>query len=357
MSSEAIETSVNDSPDGGVKLSVEDRISAANREALAEFESASEPVQAEESEDSPVTDDPAVDAEVTDEGIEAEAEAEVQSGDDDAESEGETEAETADPNDFDWSKWDGNVDSVPHDLQPGLAKLKANFDKGAEKRIWQMSQSQKKMEEAKFKYEQAVFQMQQQQLQPPESNAASNGPPTPPGEGATAADWQRFDAENTEYYTRKAVDNLRASGQIPDNQQVAQMQYQMDMQNRYVMLTKLPGASDDILMKMHDMAEADESYLDKYQTDDGARQFFAEAKIAVEREQLEKDRKALEAERAVAAQATAKRKATAAKRADVRPGSVKADKSAGRRFDKKLFKDADAQIAAINEAILKENGL
>ena len=349
MSDATLNPEVEATPDQGRHTTPDERLAALSREAVEDFEQAggeleeaTEPLQAADLE---------IEVEVDD----ATDEVEVENTEDDTEADAEdhvdTEAlESQDASEQDADTSDSSDDGVPDDLRADYESKMARVEKGLQKRLQQLSDKEKQLDTL-------ILQNQQMQQQQTVQQPAQQGPPKAPEAGATQAQWAEFDQANTQYYTQKAISDLQNSGQLADPRQVQQMQEQQAMQNRLYLITSQEGASDEILLKMRDMAAGDDKYLDMYNTDKGAVAFFNEAKLTVERDKLASDRAEFDKQTAEAATATAKRKAGAAGRATPRPGGSKAASSQEDTFAKKTFRNVDDKLAYLNQQTLNEAGV
>ncbi len=328
---------VSDAPDQAVQLSTDDRLSAVTREA-AEAVEAEAPLQAEDAGEVDVVDEPSAD------GVEAEA---VQP-EEDAEGQIEEEAESVEDVEEavteDGSPWDGDPATVPDELKAGFDKMSGQMNKALQKKFREIDEVKKKklreMDTVKKQYEAEIFKYQQAQreMQHPQQSAPQEGsPPKPPGEGATAEDWQEYEAKSAEHHYKKF--------NAEQSQEVAELREKQMLDDRLKFVTSQDGATQEVLTRMSVMAEANPRYQEMfYQSEEAARQFFNEAKFALEKEAFEAEKAGVATKQAEAAKAAAKRMAGAAGRATPRPGGTKAASAPEEVFSRKSFRSVDDKL-------------
>lgn len=335
MNSEALQPEASDVPTQDAQLSTDERLTAVTREAVVANETTA-PLQAEDAGDIEAVDEPSAD-DVDTEAVQPEEDAEGQlEGSEESSEDVEEATEVGTP-------WDGDPSTVPDELKAGFDKMSGTMNKALQKKFREVDAVKKQYEAEVFKYRQA------QRQQPEASGPEKVGPPKPPGEGATAQDWESHEARTAEYYYKKF--------NAGTTQDVAVMKQQNDMQNRLQLIVSQPGASDEVMYKMRDMAESDPRYIEMYQSDDGAVRFFEEAKFALEKEAFAKEKNDVASSKAEAAKAAATRKADASKRSTGRPGSVKAASTPEETFSRKTFRNYEEKLAYIGKQVLDENGL
>ena len=371
MSPDTTDPAVEVTTDHGHQPTAEERLAAISSEAIDEFDSGGITLVEGEPEDvegiEPV-DSPAEDAEGAEDagepsGEEADATEDAQT-EEDAEDQIDVDSEDAESQEEDEKEsepigmdWDGDPDTIPDQLRPGYEKMMKTANKGINKLMREMAEERKQMQTMQMQYQQALLQVQQQQRPQADQSSTVAERPTPPGEGATAADWQEYDEKNILYVLQKTGIKPQ-SGPDPElAQQVAELKWKTDLANRVSLIANQPGATDEILLRMQSMAAEDEKYLDMYQTDEGAIKFFEEAKLLEERAAFELEKKEILSKAAELEKAKAARKAGAAGRATPRPGSAKAAVSPEDTFKKKAFNSVEEQLAYLSEETRKEVGL
>ena len=324
----------------------EERLDAANREVAASFDASGDaleesgaPLQAEEAADIVLVDDTSAEEVLEDAIVEPDDEAEDQAAETtESEEPIEAEGETTPP--------DPAPTEIPPEIRAEYDRKMEQMDKGLQKRLRQLADKEKQLDTLILQNQ----HMMDSRQPPQDPNAVrTEGPPKHPGEGASEEAWSQY--EDSAFAYRY---NLMNAGQ---QQKMAVINEQQEMQNRYYLITNQPGVSEEVLLEMSKMAEGDERYLELYRSDEGAIRFFNEAKTAVDRRTLDSDRSALDAEKAEAAKATATRKAGAASRALARPGSAKAAEVPAESFKLEAFRDVDDALANINKKILSDVGL
>ncbi len=330
--------------DQGHQPSTDERLSAVSREVLESVESGDEDttLQAEETEvaEEEVGEPSAEEAEPEGDETGDEAEDPLEAGESESqEDESDSVQET--------QTWDGNPDNIPDEHRPYYDHWVGLANKGLQKRLRQMAATEKEYKDATFRYEQAMVDMRGN---PEGASPKENGPPTPPtGENLTQEDWAKHEAKVAEYHDNRLNAETRQS--------VAAIKERQDMSDRLQMIAAQDGATEDVMFRMRDMAEADVKYQDMFQSDEGALHFFEQAKLAVEREAFEAEKKSNDTKLAKAAEADAKRKAGAAKRATPRPGGTKAASAPEEVFARKAFKSTDEKLTYLRNQVLEENGL
>lgn len=340
MGSETFDPGLEAAPAQSADPSTEDRFEAAFSEALGEFDSVEitdESFEAEQDEPTEAVDESA------DPSVEEAAEVDADPVEETEDLEADTDAESEETTEF-------SPDSLPPDLRAQYDRKMEDIDKGLNKRLRAIAEKEKQLEAAMFQYQQAFMQMQNQQSVPQQQSLQK---PELPGPDATARDWQEYEDRNREYVASQVVDQLRQSGQLADPQQMKVIQQQQEMQQRYYMLVNQPGATDEVMGKMKELAESDERYLAMYDKDDTAVQLFNLAKAQVEREALLKENEELKAKASGAATEEAKRKAGAAKRSTPRPGGAKAVEKKS-DFNPKSFASVDDMIDAFRDDFLQD---
>lgn len=328
-------------PDGSqAPASVNEQLSALNREVLAEAgvsaEPMDEPLEASDGETE-------IDATSAEEVIEEEAPPE-------ADNEGEMEAEGSDSEPVEEPQeskpWDGNPDTVPDSHRAYFDQMAGTMKKGFNVKAQALAEEKRQYENARLQYEQATLQMQQAPQQ-----QAPSGPPKPPEQGASEADWQRHEQAVAEHHNapmRAELDDLR------NRQAIYEGKAKMD--ERLVLISNQPGATDAILQRMRDMVDADHSLSDAFGADNTAIQFFNQAKLAIEQEAFAKEQAEFAKDKAKAATATATRKAGAAGRASSRPGSTTtAPSSPEQTFASRTFGSTEEKLKFLNSETLRES--
>jgi len=334
--------------DQGRTLSSDERLSAANREVegsfdaaeLAVLEGTEAPLQADESEDIILTDDPAeagVALDEIDPEIEAEDPVDVQDAESvEAEEVGGDDATPAEP-------------EIPPALRAEYDDKMARIEKGLQKRLGQLADKEKQLDTL-------ILQNRHMMDSNEQVKTEANKPqrPQPPGEGATAADWQTYEDAVVDYRLSQSNNvGLDAEAQ----QRLAVLEQKQALDSRLAFITSQPGATDEIMGKMQEMAAGDDKYMKMYYTsEDTAAQFFNEAKLAVREEAIAKREAEIAKESATEAKATATRKAGAANRAVARPGGSKAASTPANNFNLKSFNNVDEALADINAGILADAG-
>jgi len=327
--------------DQGPQPTTDERLSAVTREAVETIETGIDPLQAEEPEAAEEVGEPLAEEAETEAGEPGEdAEGQMEAG----ESESQEDEESTAP---DKQGWDGDLDSLPAEQRAPYDHWVENANKGLHKRLRQMSDVEKKYKDATFRYEQAMLQMQQQ---PQGGVPKEDGPPAPPtGENTTQKDWADHEARVAEYH------NKRLNSET--TQKLAVLEERQSMQDRLQLVASQDGVTDEIMFRMSEMAKSDQAYADLFQTDQGALQFFGEAKLAVEREAFEAEKTAIAATAAKSTVAEAKRKAGASGRATPRPGGTKAASAPEDVFARKTFRSVDDKMSHLVNEVKNEHGL
>jgi hypothetical protein len=238
MSSEALQPTDSAAADQANQLSVGELLSAANREAIDEAdpvdleEAGIEPnTQAEEADAAVEHDDPS-DEEVDADGAEPEEDAEEQVEDDGEESEDPSVAAL---------DWDGDPETAPPELRPAVDRALKLMNKGMNQKFRELAAEREKVQRLSVEYQQAMLNIQNQgQAQ---GQDASPQRPTPPGEGATAADWQTYEDAVVDY--RIATKGI-SGGLAPEAQQrLAVLEQKQAIDARLNVITNQPGATDE----------------------------------------------------------------------------------------------------------------
>jgi len=360
MSSDTLQTSVEVTPDQGHKPTPEERLAAISGEAIAEMEESGTAFGPSGS-DEPL-DDPAEEAEVADaEGEPSEEEADEPAEDDEpdeaaadqAEEEGAESEDVADakPVGIDW---DGDPDTVPDELRTGYDRQMKIVNKGVNKLMRELADERKQTQALAMQYQQAMLDMQQA---PKQQQSSPVGRPELPSEGATQADWQKYEEDNFLYLQGKHGGRQHDEQTSGLAQQVAELKYKTDLANRVTLIANQPGATDEVLLRMQAMAAEDDTYLQMYQSDEGAIRFFKEAKLVEDRAAFELEKAEILKKASESEKVKATRKAGAAGRASPRPGSAKAATSPESNFKKKVFGSVEEKLAYLSKEARAELGI
>lgn len=337
------------SPDAGrdqsAHASVEDRFASVMREAAedaANFDAAEEqPEQDAETEDFEDA-EPADMAEGESEEIETEDASEDHDDDEQAESEDEAVAPL---------EWDGDPDNVPSELRPYFDSMMDRMNKGVNKKLREIAEARKQVEDLSMRYQQTLLQMQQSQVQ--QGPQGQPKPPEMPGPDGTDADWKAYETANREYLKHELISDLKTQGLLPDQNQFRVMQQQQEIQRRNGWVFAQPDVNDDIMYKMAELIQGDEAFANAYDSDAGVKQLYVVARERVKAEQLAKENAELKKKAGQSVVAQAKRKAGAAKRSVPRSGG-KAAESPEEKFNRKAFRNTDEVLDHFKEEALRE---
>lgn len=303
-----------------------DALDAAVNEAIEEIDG--------DTFDEVIGDDDGEDADAGDEASGETADNPEIEGQDDSEDEaadGDAENET------EGFSWDGKPESLNGDAKAIYDVLYGTMRKGVESWMSERATAwgRQKQEYEKRLADMEVYVREQQQL------ASAPKPPQRPGDGATQDDWDAYFAGIAKHAAWEQTRELQKQQQAKpaaNDQQAAMVEAQV----RAKTIESLPDYTDDIGVKMVELAEADEFWADAFRTDRGAMKLFSVAKLQIE---ADRNKKAA----AQAKSADIRHKAGASKRSVSKP-VVRSKAPAPARDWAKMTLD-DVVDAALDEAI------
>ena len=320
----------------------EEAMSAATREAAAEFGS----MTGEETE---VADDADTGEDDASEGYE--------SADDTAAETEETDSDEAEVSEDDKGepeplgmKWDGNPETIPAEWKPGWDRAMAMVSKGVNKRLREIAEKEKQLDAVILQYRQATAP------QAPQQAAADNDPmPQKPAESASDEVWESYYDARAEWKARQVLKQEIAAGRIVTADKHHEVADHMARQERLGLIARQDGCTDAVMYRMAQMAEANPVLAGMLESDDGSLALFQLARRDVEMEQAVGATQAQQAEAAKKAAEEAKRKAGAGKAALPRPGGATKASPVDEVFQaKKDRMDASERLAYLNRQAAKE---
>lgn len=215
--------------------------------------------------------------------------------------------------------WDGNPETVPEALKPGLDRFMANVNKGIGKRMRELADLEKRMNETIFRYQEAMAPRPAQQAQ-----AKDSGPPPKPDNDASEAEWDAYHDARAAYNARKVMEKEIAEGRLVTADQYRETADVVAQQNRLSLITSQPGADSDVMFLMSKMVEAEPALAPMLDSDDSALALFRMAKREAELRRAAQAAQDAKTAAAIKANEEAKRKAAAGKSGLARPGGSSA---------------------------------
>lgn len=229
--------------------------------------------------------------------------------------------------------WDGNPDSIPAKFKPAFEKAVgsvvekrlAEIDKGVQKRLRQIADTENQYRAELTKLQAMQVQMMQGGKPGP---GATNGAPEPPAEDASPREWDSYYDARTKWNAKQMIQEMVASGQLVTADQVHGMTSAVEQKRnadvaRIQMVEQQDGYTEEIGLAMSELAKNSKTLGGLLFTDEGILDLFALAKERVTLKGSAKQTADARVAEAAKAEANARRKAQAGNNALPRPGSMR----------------------------------